>query len=159
MLFTRRLRSSILPSRQTQAKPAHRPQSKRRKTWQPLLEQLEARTVPSIITVNTTMDEDDAVMDTLMPPAGPDMKLSLREAINYANDNPGTTIDFNIPTTDLGHNTPSLGAWQWDPSRRCTPVAPRLMGPPSLPSILRPWLVPVARLEWMQSRSHSTRSR
>src|SRR5207248_473799 len=40
MLFTRRLRSSILPSRQTQAKPARRSQSKRRKNWQPLLEQL-----------------------------------------------------------------------------------------------------------------------
>src|SRR5436190_15639732 len=112
MVLTFGLRPWKSPSRSTRAQRAPKRARRRRATWKPLLELLEVRTAPSAypIFVNTTLDEDDAVMGTLAPPAGPDMKLSLREAINYANDTPGTTINFAIPTGDLGYNA-TLGWW------------------------------------------------
>jgi hypothetical protein len=68
--------------------------------------QLEGRTLLSaypVLTVNTTVDEKDG--GTLVSPAGPDMKLSLREAITVANlDSGANTINFNIPTTDPNYN-------------------------------------------------------
>jgi len=63
------------------------------------LEQLEERKLLAafpILTVNTTLDEMDG--GTLASPAGPDMKLSLREAITVANLDAGANmIKFNIP--------------------------------------------------------------
>ena len=54
---------------------------------------------PSLI-VTTTADEDDGTSD---PRAG--TGTSLREAMLYANSNPGAdTVSFNIPTTDAGYN-------------------------------------------------------
>jgi parallel beta-helix repeat protein len=85
-----------------------RPRQKRA-SCRPWLERLEDRTLPSTyptLTVNTTLDEMDG--GTLASPAGPDMKLSLREAITVANLDAGAnTIAFNIPTSDPGFN----GSW------------------------------------------------
>src|ERR1700704_2176239 len=105
MVHTLCLGSLKSPSRSASAKPTRRSRRQSRASWKPLLEQLECRAVPSTFTVNTTLDEDDA---TPMLSAGPDGNLSLREAINAANANPGPdTINFNIPTTDPNYN----GQW------------------------------------------------
>src|SRR2546421_11806610 len=90
---------SILPSRI----------QRRERACKPIVDQLEGRRLLSaypILTVNTTVDEKDG--GTLVSPAGPDMKLSLREAITVANlDSGANTINFNIPTTDPNYN----GQW------------------------------------------------
>ncbi len=36
---------------------------------------------------------------------------SLRQCINYANNNPGTTVSFDIPDTDLGYQDPGGDSW------------------------------------------------
>jgi parallel beta-helix repeat protein len=72
----------------------------RRKTFRPVLDALEDRRVPApvLLTVTTNLDEADG--GTLRNPAGPDGKLSLREAIMVADVEPATvelvTIDFSI---------------------------------------------------------------
>ena len=59
---------------------------------------------PSTFTVNTTDDTDDSTCDV--------SHCSLREAINAANSNPGSTIEFSIPATDTGHEVSGItGTW------------------------------------------------
>jgi CSLREA domain-containing protein len=59
---------------------------------------------PGTFTVNTTDDTDDSACDT--------SHCSLREAIDAANSEPGSTIEFNIPTTDTGYEVSGItGTW------------------------------------------------
>ena len=55
---------------------------------------------PSTFTVNTTDDTDDTTCDT--------SHCSLREAIDAANSDPGSTIEFNIPVTDTGYEASGI---------------------------------------------------
>src|SRR5437879_5644230 len=66
---------------------------KRADTFRPTLEALEARWVPSTLTVRNTLDSG---------------ANSLRADIAAAHN--GDTIQFNIPTTDPGYNA-STGVW------------------------------------------------
>jgi CSLREA domain-containing protein len=59
---------------------------------------------PGTFTVNTTDDTDDTTCDGT--------HCSLREAINAANSNPGSTIEFSIPATDTGYEVSGItGTW------------------------------------------------
>jgi len=59
---------------------------------------------PGTFTVNTTGDTDDTTCDA--------SHCSLREAIDAANSNPGSTIEFNIPATDTGYEVSGItGTW------------------------------------------------
>jgi hypothetical protein len=96
-MFLDRLRLSILSKRKSSRIPIRK--SSHLSFYQPRLELLEDRLVPSIFTVNTTSDDLDG--GTLADPAGPDGTLSLREAITVANLNPGQSIEITIPGTGV----------------------------------------------------------
>ena len=74
-------------NRQAFQKKSFRTTPQRRKHFFRKFEPLEDRRLLAILTVTTTVDELDG--GTLLSPAGADGKLSLREAINVANLNPG----------------------------------------------------------------------
>lgn len=75
------------------------------------LESLEERwLLNGTITVTTTAD------DPTTPIAG---QTTLRDAINQANANPGSTIDFNIPTTDKNYIG---GFWNIYPTATLPPI-------------------------------------
>jgi hypothetical protein len=59
-----------------------------------MVEALEDRLTPSILTVNTALDEFDG--GTLANPAGPDGQLSLREAISAASSGDQITFDSSL---------------------------------------------------------------
>src|SRR5262249_1681813 len=74
----------------------------RLRTWKPVLERLEDRTLLSgLFVVTTTADSGE-------------VPLSLRQAILDANSAGGGTIGFDIPTTDSGFNS-STGVWTIQP--------------------------------------------
>lgn len=62
----------------------------------PRLETLEDRTVPSTFVVTTTADNGDN---------GAPLGGSLRAAILAANGDPGSTIDFDLPTSDANYHS------------------------------------------------------
>jgi CSLREA domain-containing protein len=80
------------------------------------LEPLEARWLPSVITVNTTGDDADgntSSIAALIASPGADGTISLREAIMAANNTPGpNTINFSIgsgvQTINVGFSLPTI---------------------------------------------------
>jgi hypothetical protein len=70
-----------------------------RRTFRPHLEALEDRTLLSAIVVTTTAD------DPTTPIVG---QTTLRDAVNQANAAPGSTIEFNLSTSDSGYKN---GVW------------------------------------------------
>jgi hypothetical protein len=71
---------------------------------------------PDTVTVNSTTDVSDgdtSSIGSLIADPGSDGVISLREAIEAANNNTGSdTIEFNIPVTDTGYEVSGItGTW------------------------------------------------
>src|SRR5437899_1764842 len=85
--------------RRLSSRPAAPRRKQRRRGARPFLEILEDRTLLSTFVVNNTFDDGIVRSNTL------------RVAITLANATPGPdTIQFQIPTTDLGYDAAS-GVW------------------------------------------------
>src|SRR5262245_5973271 len=90
-----------------------RPTPRSARPFRPRVELLEDRVAPAILTVTTTADELDG--GTLADRAGPDGKLSLREAISVANLSAGPDVillpsgTYGITIAGTGEDTNATG--------------------------------------------------